>query len=353
MFRTRQGFTLIELLVVIAVIAVLIGLLLPAVQKVREAANRIRCTNNLKQLGLALHNYHGTHNCFPPGMACSGANISSAEATGFTFLLPYVEQDNLGRLYQFDETWWHTANYGAVGTPVKLFYCPSNRTEGWIDLDPIARQWTATLPPRAASTDYAFAKGANGALHQDATRTPAQARGAFGVTRWTPDRSGPGIRFSDIADGTTNTFAMGEATGNSTAYPVRDLRNPDRTVIDLFTGRTALVEQAWCAAGAGDPGHPWYGSVFAVTAQFGLGNDPRDEPMNRKYVTPSVYSGDLRGDNAAGRDFVSGFRSLHPGGCNFLFCDGGVRFLNQNLRPAAYRAMSTYAGGEPVSAADF
>jgi prepilin-type N-terminal cleavage/methylation domain-containing protein/prepilin-type processing-associated H-X9-DG protein len=350
MRSTRRGFTLIELLVVIGIIAILIGLLLPAVQRVRESASRIKCANNLRQLGLALYGYHNDHGAFPPGMMAS-SNISNAEATGFTCLLPFLEQDPTYRLYNFNEPWYATSNYEAVGVEVKLFFCPSNRSGGAIDLAPIAAQWNTKLPPRAAATDYAFCKGANGALNSDWMRVPGEVAGVFGIRPFGQARLG--VRLNEIVDGSSSTFAMGDAAGGSSFYPVRDLRHPDRPAIDASTGQTALLEQSWGGAGAGDPSHPWYGSVFAVTAQYGLSPDPRDEPMNRRLGTPTVCGNDSLGDNSRGKDWVSGFRSLHPGGCNFLFCDGGVRFVREGISSTTYRALSTYAGSEVFADGDW
>src|ERR1700722_10243383 len=216
----RRGMTLIELLVVIAIIAVLVGLLLPAVQKVREAASRMSCQNNLKQLGLALHNYHLAQGAFPPGMVCTSSDMRDAEASGFTFLLPYLEQDNTHRIYHFDETWWATDNFQAVETPVKAFFCPSNRSEGSIDLTLIAIQWSSPLPPFAACCDYAFCRGANGALNQDWTRIPLPVRGVFNIYRSATKST---LRLDDISDGSSNTMAMGDAAGGSPRFLARDL----------------------------------------------------------------------------------------------------------------------------------
>jgi prepilin-type N-terminal cleavage/methylation domain-containing protein/prepilin-type processing-associated H-X9-DG protein len=347
----RRGFTLVELLVVIAVIGVLIALLLPAVQQVRESANRLKCQNNLKQLGLALHNYHNDFNCFPPGMVCSVVDVADASSTGFTFLLPYIEQENVQRAYHFDNPWSLKDNYDAVGTEIRIFYCPSNRDGGRIDLTPIAAQWGITLPPFAASCDYAFCRGANGGLSLDWTKIPSQVRGVFNIRN--ASRSNPGVRIDDIKDGTSSTFAMGEAAGNSPSYLARDLANPTVPSINPYTGQTTMLDQSWSAASVSDTNHPWYGSIFAVTAQFGMAPNLADEPMNRRPATPTVASGDPSGYNLSGNDYISGFRSAHTAGCNFLFCDGSVHFVLTDIDPPVYRALSTYAGGEVISADAF
>src|SRR5262245_43685041 len=123
----RRAFTLIELLVVIAIIAVLIGLLLPAVQKVREAAARMSCQNNLKQLGLALHNFEGTFQVFPAsGWTTTGPGNPAGKFVGWRPLtLPFIEQENLQRLYDFNANWWEGTNPTAAAVPVKTYQCPS------------------------------------------------------------------------------------------------------------------------------------------------------------------------------------------------------------------------------------
>ena len=342
----RRALTLIELLVVVAIIGVLVGLLLPAVQKVRTAAGRMACQNNLKQLGLALQHYHDANGALPPGMVSSSSDLRDAESCGFTFMLPYLEQDTVYRLYHFDEPWYAPSNFVAVESTVKSFLCPSNRSDGHIELGVISNEWGTALPPFAAVCDYALCRGANGAVNQDSSRIPQPARGVFNIQR---SGSQAMLRLADIDDGTSNTLALGDAAGGTRQFLVRDLANPTQPAVDPQVGAPAILDQSWGATGISDSAHPWYASVFAVTAQYGIAPDFRDEPMNRALGTPAITSGDLRGDNLAGKDSLSGFRSVHSGGCNFVYCDGSVHFVSQAIGADIYRALSTYAGREAIS----
>lgn len=341
--RTRSAFTLVELLVVIGIIAILMAMMFPAIQKVRESANRLRCSSNLRQLGIALHHYHLDNYRFPPGLVSQDEDLSNGEATGFTFLLPYFEEDNAYKLYHFDLPWYDPINAEAVSKSIKLLFCPSNRESGLMDLTPYSQFWGLYLPPVAGVTDYAFSKGANAALTRFSARIPGNVRGVFDVNSRT--------RIADIPDGTGTTFAMGEASGGEN-FPIRSLTDPTATVVDPTTGKPALAEQGWGTGCTAGPGYPYYAGVLAVTAQYGLSPDPRDEPMNRRPVTPTMDGGDNTYRNDTSRDWVSGFRSMHRGGCNFLFCDGSVRFIWQTNSPDVYRAASAINDGSVIASGD-
>jgi prepilin-type processing-associated H-X9-DG protein len=288
-----------------------------------------------------MHHYHLDYEVLPPGMTSTNDDLSNGETTGFIHLLPYLEQDNVHKLYDFGTTWSNPPNYAAVGAPIKLLFCPSNRRAGSIDLTPWAVQFACPLPPVAASTDYAFCKGANAHLSAR-PRIPTPARGLFDVNSR--------VALGHIYDGTSNTLAMGEASGGEVVYLVRDLNNPNVAVTDLLTGQQCYVDQAWAVGCTANQTHPYFGSVFGVTAQYGLGVNPRDEPMSppNRLVAPTFDGNDTTGDNSSGRDWVSGFRSLHVNGANFLFADGSVHYLKRNLDARTYRALSTYNGGEVV-----
>jgi prepilin-type N-terminal cleavage/methylation domain-containing protein/prepilin-type processing-associated H-X9-DG protein len=366
--QRRGGFTLLELLVVLAIVGILLALTLPAVQRVREAANRLSCQSNLRQLGLAMHLFHDAAGHLPPGITTWSSGEDAAHS-GFTYMLPYLEQDNVYRQMDLTKQWYVRVNYTPVAAEIPTFFCPSNRTRGSMDLTAPIYAWGGPMPPRVGSTDYILCKGANAAIHQNAGLIPLACRGVFNVyaDATNPafvnlDNSGAGltVRLTDITDGTSNTFAIGEGAGNTPRYLLRQMQQNGNQVTvgngpatDPFTGATIQPDQAWAAASISGPNNPWYTSVLGVTAQFGLPPNYRDEPMNTRLVMPSAYMDTdgtplFSGYNRSGTQFVSGFRSLHIGGCNFLFCDGGVRWVGQSIQPAVYRALSTYAGDEVI-----
>jgi prepilin-type N-terminal cleavage/methylation domain-containing protein/prepilin-type processing-associated H-X9-DG protein len=378
MSRARKGFTLIELLVVIAIIAILIGLLLPAVQKVREAANRISCANNLKQLGLAAHDYHDSFKVFPPGaqllvpplVAAPDNDAQDGYQGGWGLMLAYVEQENLKNLYNPLLGWFDqqvTANgRSSVETNLKLFFCPSNRTQGNVNLqDQQAVLMRSNGLPNPAGSDYCLSKGSNAVLQAIWSNVPGKARGVFDYNS--------NCRISDILDGSSNTFMIGEAAGNNPKFLARLNYNDSAAYIKSAgvnpTNNPVQIDQSWAAGSTenillqqatGDV----FGNIFFVTAQTGgfdvvaTGIVPQDEGMNKTLILAAIdynAKGNLNNQsNTQGVfDTCAGARSLHPSGCQFCFADGSVHWIATSVDPTTYRALSTISGSEVVDSGNY
>ncbi len=272
---------------------------------------------------------------------------TGGEATGFAYLLPYLEADNTLVGYDIKQVWWwnngtqNNGNQFAVMQALPVFLCPSN---GIPLLDATIYGEGASLPTVFGNSDYALCRGANASLHWNWTKLPLEVRGVFNIER--DGVTDARVRIVDISDGTSSTLAIGDATSGS---PFIKVMNPNTGATDP----AALLIQPWGAANFGPVAAGWknnyYGSVFAVTAQFGQLSPPGATPMNLNPAQCTAVAGDLTGNNSGNpKDLISGFRSLHPGGCNFLFCDGSVRFILDNINLVAYQGLSTYAGGETV-----
>jgi len=316
MKNTRTAFTLIELLVVIAIIAILIGLLLPAVQKIREAANRMKCGNNLKQLGLAMHNHESALGVFPQGRN-GFPRVVSAPAR----LLAYVEQAALQNLVDPDGVISvGSQNDAAAKNRVTILVCPSDGRNGQI--------------PGSAYFGVNYV-GCNG------TGVTRDAAGA--ILTHTKIVEGNGVfaqtptAVADIMDGTSNTAAFSESLLGD-GVPIAGMPTTPQgirnAVLEVTGGNDTTP--ADCQAGTGTwnarRGEKWIDGHFGNT-------------LYNHFYTPNVADKWDCG-NASHNKALTAARSNHAGGVNLLLCDGSVRFMRNSVSPAAWNALATRNGGE-------
>ena len=329
--RPKRGFTLIELLVVVAIIAVLIGLLLPAVQAAREAARRLHCVNNLKQIGIALHNYHSTVGGFPVGFLYPTGAVPPTTSplqyrwSALAQLIPYLEQSNLANSLNFQfplayrptgpaSAFWpfYPQNSTAMTTRISEFLCPS---------DP-----APALSEDSGPTSYAFCAG-DGSNGGEATG----ANGTFIL--------GPSISIAGIADGTSQTAAATEQLlGIAGPYTQTTPTPIPQPIARAFARVTAgpLTDEACALAGNGwllNKGAAWWDGNYLNTLYNHHRPPNAAEPDCIVYHNPGWKTG----------------RSLHPGGVNLLFDDGHVAFERNSLDLAVWRAIATRAGGEVIA----
>jgi prepilin-type N-terminal cleavage/methylation domain-containing protein len=329
---TRSAFTLIELLVVIAIIAILIALILPAVQMAREAARRSKCSNSLRQLGLAMHNFHASYDYFPTANVVTLPNGTKRTHYWGAQLLPYLEQDNVQKLYDFTVLYNDIANRAAVALPVTVMNCPS--TPGGPNLHPRFKFGTpATDPDKNWSSwgsDYAGASGIDDNAYSGGYVTsPATKPGLdWGFFTGSASALPRGKKIRDIIDGTSNTLMFVESAGrpklyNGSAYV------PDSGLVGSATSNYGLV----CG--------------WADTNSFVIRSFKYNPSSPNDYDRWSRTSGGPQTINAS-NDY--GIYSFHRGGASIGMGDGSCRFISETVHVNVVAAISTIAGGETVGA---
>jgi prepilin-type N-terminal cleavage/methylation domain-containing protein/prepilin-type processing-associated H-X9-DG protein len=328
----RRGFTLIELLVVIAIIAILIALLLPAVQQAREAARRTQCKNNLKQIGIALHNYHDIARSLPPGRVRVPVDGNGRCYSAYAFLLPHLEAQNLYRMIDFDLNPEDPANAAAMDQTIPYFLCPSDSDR--------------KLQGNAAVHNYPLSTG---------TTYPLSPRNPSGTAITGVFFENSAVRFADVTDGTSHTVCISETVKSDPDGPkVWDGVSPTNGFVltrgnDNATSGPELTDYASQCSGAGlrlqqtrgskwlygAPGHSMYNHIRPPNA---AGVDCRG---GLPHSIRTNHWWDRLSHNVAAH-------SRHPGGVHALHCDGHVAFVTENIALATWQALGSRNGGEVV-----
>jgi prepilin-type N-terminal cleavage/methylation domain-containing protein/prepilin-type processing-associated H-X9-DG protein len=345
--RRRGGFTLVELLVVIAIIGVLVALLLPAIQAAREAGRRAQCLNNLKQYGLALHNFHSAKSSFPAG-ALMTRDPLQVYANANCQLLPYFEQAALAAIYDNAKP-WEKQRPGVTATVISLFKCPSSSLA-----NPLTDELLAKVVDDSVYGvgEYAFCLGYTDAFcAREGVKPgdiPPSQQGMFNIA-W-------GAAIRQITDGTSRTIAIGDASGDPRWHVCRGTNCKDVAPDPLGQSPTAAI--GWII---GEPNSTSFiGALGPKASTYACTIEPMNKfPVTDTYLHLPQYIADYVGFKSTpghtckasfdgGKHSASNYRSDHPGGCNFLMADGSVTFLNESIDMAAYRARSTIAGEETI-----
>ncbi len=317
----RQAFTLVELLVVIAIIGILVSLLLPAVQAAREAARRMQCSNNLKQMGLAVHNFESAYKKLPSSVRPGGLTTAPRIA-GLTFLLPYIEQTSAYNKYDQTKNWSDAVNLPITRIRISTFNCPSTPEPERLDGVPELSPWSATF---VSTTDYSPTIGVDQRLVSAGLVDNLNGTSLAGLL---PKNGSPKLR--DATDGLSNTVMYAESAGRPNVY------RKGKRVGELPTQRI----------NAGGWSRP--------ASDFSLDGSTIDGVLSPGPCPMNCTNGDEIGSAAFphpyyGTEGTSEAYSFHSGGGNFVLGDGSVKFIAENIGIREFARVITRSGGELIT----